>query len=578
MKNIKIFILLGLVGLCFQNMYSRPRKENAVKVSAKSTVAQNKAEAVSSVDPGKTVIVIASGDGKTKDEAIKFALRSAIEQTFGTFVSAKTEVLNDELVTDEVVSISTGTVHRYTEMQTMQMSNGNTSVMLEAVISISNLVKYAQNKGMETELSGATLLENRKIAELNLKSKGDALCHLFHRVFSDLPNLADYEISTEEPRMEGGVYIVPTKIYAKTNSNLENFQNLINDGILEILFADSKSKYLLNQLDWNSKQRLLNSIRKNYVYDNDHYPNLDYSDRLEPYIKLRDLRRPKDYDVVLQMDQKKYQEKYKNANVLLSDYRDNRNRLKQYGLTDLVPLAYIECIKAAELMYYTTICTKFEVKDNLGGVCYLSRYPKARHTNYTNFRIEMKTVRDDSDLGVKGVSGLDFSFHFLIEGMAELKRERNSFVRNDNHNNLLFGYLEANTKYTVCCFNMKYNEAQMSRLKSINVIPSAEHGIPFSKKYFTDTKTYQFRMKDFYGENYVEYVREDLRRRGNREITDAMVVYDILYNYYDFFSHIFSYSDLNGEFLDRHKNDENIVDKNIKVSIFNNGRRVRIKE
>ncbi len=46
----------------------------------------------------KTVILVVSGQGKTQDEAKQVALRSAIEQAFGAFISSKTEILNDNLV------------------------------------------------------------------------------------------------------------------------------------------------------------------------------------------------------------------------------------------------------------------------------------------------------------------------------------------------------------------------------------------------------------------------------------------------------------------------------------------------
>lgn len=42
----------------------------------------------------QNVVLITSGSGKNKEEATNTALRSAIEQTFGTFVSSNTEILN----------------------------------------------------------------------------------------------------------------------------------------------------------------------------------------------------------------------------------------------------------------------------------------------------------------------------------------------------------------------------------------------------------------------------------------------------------------------------------------------------
>lgn len=61
----------------------------------------------------KTVEFTTTGTGKTKDIVIHTALRSAIEQAFGVFNSSKTEVLNDELLTDQIISVSNGNIQQY---------------------------------------------------------------------------------------------------------------------------------------------------------------------------------------------------------------------------------------------------------------------------------------------------------------------------------------------------------------------------------------------------------------------------------------------------------------------------------
>ena len=53
------------------------------------------------------------GTGVNEEQATLQALRSAIEQSFGTFVSANTTILNDKLVQDEIVSVSNGNVKEY---------------------------------------------------------------------------------------------------------------------------------------------------------------------------------------------------------------------------------------------------------------------------------------------------------------------------------------------------------------------------------------------------------------------------------------------------------------------------------
>ena len=56
------------------------------------------------------VTLVVTGEGATKEEATNNALRSAVEQAFGVFVSANTEILNDEIVKDEIASISSGNI------------------------------------------------------------------------------------------------------------------------------------------------------------------------------------------------------------------------------------------------------------------------------------------------------------------------------------------------------------------------------------------------------------------------------------------------------------------------------------
>ena len=61
------------------------------------------------------VKLVVTGDGETKEEATNNALRSAVEQAFGVFVSANTEILNDELVKDEIATVSSGNIKSYVE-------------------------------------------------------------------------------------------------------------------------------------------------------------------------------------------------------------------------------------------------------------------------------------------------------------------------------------------------------------------------------------------------------------------------------------------------------------------------------
>ena len=98
------------------------------------------------------------------------ALRSAIEQTFGAFVSANTTILNDEIVQDQVVSISTGNVTKYEKNAVITLPNGHISVSLNATVAINKLMSYAQSKGIKAEFAGASYATNAKLLHLKIQS------------------------------------------------------------------------------------------------------------------------------------------------------------------------------------------------------------------------------------------------------------------------------------------------------------------------------------------------------------------------------------------------------------------------
>ena len=92
----------------------------------------------------KEVTLVVSGEGANKTEATNNALRSAIEQAFGTFVSANTTILNDEVVKDEIATISSGNIESYEELGSVSSETG-VMVSLKAIVSVQKLVNYVRN-------------------------------------------------------------------------------------------------------------------------------------------------------------------------------------------------------------------------------------------------------------------------------------------------------------------------------------------------------------------------------------------------------------------------------------------------
>lgn len=190
------------------------------QVSAASLFAPERtAKVLQSQNSQDEVTLVVSSDGQSKDEAVKTALRSAIEQAYGTFVSANTTILNDNLVKDEIISVSSGNIKEYKEISSSVMPDGKTSVTLQATVSVSKLISYAKSKGAETEFAGATFAMNIKMKELNKVNEEKAIENMLKQIDVLLSNGFDYSIEVGEPTLDGDYGVVTATIEAVANEN-----------------------------------------------------------------------------------------------------------------------------------------------------------------------------------------------------------------------------------------------------------------------------------------------------------------------------------------------------------------------
>ena len=161
--------------------------------------------AQSKTEPTITV----SADGATKNEATMRALRSAIEQTMGTFVVSSTSLLNDKMTQDEIETISNGSIKEYREVSS-EFINGRYYVTLTATVSLKKLFDYSQKqavkKGVTIQIDGEILNNNFQLARLNheLNKKAERLAienmiRQLEELTKSVP-LLDYEMELSEPR------------------------------------------------------------------------------------------------------------------------------------------------------------------------------------------------------------------------------------------------------------------------------------------------------------------------------------------------------------------------------------------
>ena len=177
-----------------------------------------------------------SGQGNTEQVAIDNALRNAIEQTFGSFVSANTTILDDELVKDEIVSVSKGNIKSYKKIDTIE-KNGTYDVSIEAIVSVGNLVEYARSRGSECELSGNAFTAELRRTKLNQQNTVIALEHLVSQLTAIAERgLFDYTLEAN-PYADGSVDI---KVNVIPNDNYKHFNELISSTLLSLSLTNEQ--------------------------------------------------------------------------------------------------------------------------------------------------------------------------------------------------------------------------------------------------------------------------------------------------------------------------------------------------
>lgn len=237
LKSLSVILLIVMCAYS-ANGFAETQENKKTKVTQQQTAKE---------DNGDTVTLVTSGTGANKEEATNNALRSALEQAYGTFVSSNTQLVNDEITRDEIVSISSGNIQKYDEISCIETQDGKFSVSVKAVVSIGKLVSFAQNHGASTELAGNTFLMNRNLARLNKENERTALRNLADQLSIIVgKGMYDYSVEVAQPRTNSAIirsaaYAVDIKVNAKPNANYNLFWETIDRTLSSLSMSQTES-------------------------------------------------------------------------------------------------------------------------------------------------------------------------------------------------------------------------------------------------------------------------------------------------------------------------------------------------
>ena len=172
----------------------------------------------------KTVTITVSGSGKSQVEAKQSALRSAIEQAFGAFISAKTEILNDQIVSDQIASVASGNIQSFDILNETQLPDGSWGVTLKAIVSIDKLTSFVEAKGIAIEIKGGLFALNIKQQLLNEQGEIKAINEMVEILHQSMQIAYDYSIKSEEPISiddENKNWEILLTVMASANKNMD---------------------------------------------------------------------------------------------------------------------------------------------------------------------------------------------------------------------------------------------------------------------------------------------------------------------------------------------------------------------
>jgi hypothetical protein len=179
---------------------------------------------LSAQESSKEVKITASGSGATLEDAKQSALRSATEQAFGAFISSKTEVFNDQVVADQMSSVSSGNIKSYEVLNEDQLPDGRWGTTIQAIVSVDKLTSFVQAKGIEVEIKGGLFALNIKQQLLNEQGEIEAVYAMVGLLHEPMQTAFDYTIKSGDPKStdaESKNWEIPLEVTATCNKNMD---------------------------------------------------------------------------------------------------------------------------------------------------------------------------------------------------------------------------------------------------------------------------------------------------------------------------------------------------------------------
>jgi hypothetical protein len=185
------------------------------------------------------------GQGKTVQDATTQALREAISQAYGVFISANTTIVNDSLLKDEIVSLTTGNIQKYSILSQTEVPGIGYSVFVNADVSLSKLSTFAQSKGSEATFDGGGFAMNIKLQKLNEQAELTAINNLLNQSWNYINSVICYQVKIGTPTLVPEVNNESYKLDVVVDAGMpdsikKQFENFLSEYLIKISMSDQE--------------------------------------------------------------------------------------------------------------------------------------------------------------------------------------------------------------------------------------------------------------------------------------------------------------------------------------------------
>jgi len=215
----------------------------------------------------KVQAVVATGIGIDPDKARQNAVRNAVEQVVGVYITSDTMVNNSKLIKDEILSHSAGYVNETKIISSEKTDDGLFLIKIKAIVVSSILVDRLKNLGLiSVKIDNSRLVEhiNSKLdndrSKIEEKASANALIDAFIDSFPD--NV--YQINAGELEI-GAVNSQSNITNIKLPISIRWADNYINN-LISLLKKTNKKQYEFEKVLPTLKDEVYNSDKDEDMY------------------------------------------------------------------------------------------------------------------------------------------------------------------------------------------------------------------------------------------------------------------------------------------------------------------------